>query len=293
MLQITFTGNHGYCTGMNYRVFLAGIFLVAFLSCPIARAEALSSIALNSPMPVTSYTNTYAEPSHYLPRLFSDGSLALEYYAYKPGLPPSDKKPPLLLALHGGGRTGASMIDKWQTLADAESVVIIAPTAKANAWASTDVMLDYLVSLARHAVDEFGADPERVYVFGHSSGAVTALHLGAFRSRAFAAVAVHAGSAYFNEKPCTLRRGVPIILISGTDDTIFTRTKVRDTAKEFDEAGATVTHYEIAGHTHWYYDIADFVNAIAWRDMENHRAAPPSLAERVASLIACSIPGYR
>src|ERR1044072_9957036 len=49
------------------------------------------------------------------------------YYLYVPDNVAS--KPPLIVTLHGSGRDGLSLVEKWKDLADQEGIILAGPNA--------------------------------------------------------------------------------------------------------------------------------------------------------------------
>jgi polyhydroxybutyrate depolymerase len=121
---------------------------------------------------------------------------------------------PLVILLHGHGTSGAMMVGMdslvgyrpldWVRLAERERVLLIAPDGmKASdgrsAWndcrgdAPTNPTSDdvgFISDLINVAVNELGADPERVYVFGSSNGGSMAFRLGIELAPRLAAIGV-------------------------------------------------------------------------------------------------------
>src|SRR5207245_1067198 len=90
-------------------------------------------------------------------------------------------------------------------------------------------------ALLHDIVDElkkdYPIDPHRVYLFGHSAGAVFALAMSMVESRYFAATAIHAGAfppGMETVAPSTKRK-IPIAIFSGTADPFFPIKQVRAT----------------------------------------------------------------
>lgn len=58
------------------------------------------------------------------------------YYLFVPdGLDPA-KPVPLIVTLHGSGRNGASLVDKWKALAQKEKIILAGPDAPCSDWRS-------------------------------------------------------------------------------------------------------------------------------------------------------------
>ncbi len=185
---------------------------------------------------------------------------------------------PLLLLLHGSGRNGEIMIEQWKKLADREGIVLVAPDAKnPMQWTITEDVDSpgFLRTVVEDAARRALVDKRRLYVFGHSAGAVYGLILPLMQPEYFAAVAVHAGAL----TPDVLdqlgvlaeQRKTPVHMQVGTRDVFFPLVDVRRTHAAFQKAGMDVELVEIPNHDHNYYVISDKVNAAAWEFLKNKR----------------------
>lgn len=232
---------------------------------------------LRAPIPASKYTANYREPTRgiSIKQLVYDGS-PYSYYYYVPSTLKSHAPRPVLLLLHGSNRTGASMIDMWRPVAEEAGVLLIAPNATDRmSWSLGDDPPDALRAMVYDMHKMHPVDGRRIYLFGHSAGAIYALYLSVTQSAYFAATAVHAGAWGFNLAMARLKammaeRPIPIAIFIGTQDTIFPLPDVRYTAKVLDAGGLPVSLYEIQGHNHWYYDNATFINRQAWATLSSH-----------------------
>jgi predicted esterase len=102
---------------------------------------------------------------------------------------------PLLIALHGGGRDGASQIELWKPLAEREQLFVLAPDSLKPPYIEatwfTPMDGDNLVDRITDALNNHPVNRKRVYVFGHSVGATKALDFGFHNRNAIAATALH------------------------------------------------------------------------------------------------------
>jgi poly(3-hydroxybutyrate) depolymerase len=180
----------------------------------------------------------------------------------KPGHPA-----PLLLLLHGSGRNGQSLMDKWKDIGAREGIVLVAPDAiNTQGWSTPDDGPDFLHDVVSQVKDNYSIDPRRMYVFGHSGGATFALYMGLLESEYFAAVAIHAGALRPQDKATVERttRKTPFQIAVGTVDPNFPLTAVRATRDMLVGAGFVCELIEMKGHDHWYYDLAPKINETAW-----------------------------
>lgn len=136
---------------------------------------------------------------------------------YQVHLPPQHDgtaRLPVVMAIHGCGMTGygwnsMKATTQFNSLADREGFIVVYPTQrmfenKVNCWNSGDPRQQHrnsgdpalLAGVARQVVEEFNADPDQVHVIGASSGAGTAVILGATFPDVFATVTSVAGGEY-------------------------------------------------------------------------------------------------
>jgi poly(3-hydroxybutyrate) depolymerase len=57
------------------------------------------------------------------------GGKARAYYLFVPDKLTKDQPAPLILLLHGSGRNGISLVDKWKDLAKKEGIILVGPDA--------------------------------------------------------------------------------------------------------------------------------------------------------------------
>ncbi|MGB7762419.1 MAG: hypothetical protein WBL61_21470 [Bryobacteraceae bacterium] len=199
------------------------------------------------------------------------------FHLFVPKALPSGTAVPLLVTLHGSGGDGASLVDKWKDLAAEEKVILAGPDSRDPAfWAAPVDGPDFLYDIVERLKKAYPIDPRRVYLFGHSSGAVFTLLTSMWESRYFAAAALHAGALVDFEAVdgiATAKRKIPMAIFSGAADTIFPIRTVRITRDTLRNAGFPVSLIEIAGHGHDYYAISPKINRLAW-DYLKHYVLP-------------------
>src|SRR5438093_5639891 len=117
------------------------------------------------------------------------------YYLYVPSTVKASSPAPLIVMLHGSGRVGMSLVEKWKDLAKKEGVIIVGPDSlDTSVWNMPQDGPDYLRDLVEELKTKYPINPRRVYLFGHSGGASFGLMMSLIESQYFAAVAVHAGA---------------------------------------------------------------------------------------------------
>ena len=198
------------------------------------------------------------------------------YYLVVPDQATAEHPAPLLLLLHGSGRNGLSLIDKWKDLAIKEGIVLAGPDAiNSQGWNAPADGPDFLHDLISDLKSKYSIDSRRMYLFGHSGGATFALYMALFESEYFAAAAIHAGALSHDDGPIVARaaRKIPIYIQVGTVDQFFPLAAVRATRDVLTKNGFDVQLTEIKGHDHWYYDLAPKINADAWNFLKQQKLA--------------------
>src|SRR5690242_15129319 len=106
--------------------------------------------------------------------LASEGT-ARTYYTFVPEKITAPA--PLLLLLHGSGRDGISQINEWKDLAEKEGIILVAPdSANAREWSMNTDGPEFLHEVVEAVRAKHSVDGTRLYIFGHSAGAVFALY---------------------------------------------------------------------------------------------------------------------
>lgn len=196
------------------------------------------------------------------------------YYLFIPDSVNQAKPAPLLVLLHGSGRNGRILVEHWQKLAQQEGIILAGPDSRSSvSWAIPEDGPRFLHDLVEELKAKHPIDPRRVYLFGHSAGAVFGLFMSALESEYFAAAAVSAGSikkenyALLDEA----ERKVPVAIFVGTRDPLFPVAEVRKTRDAFAERGFPVELTEVAGLDHNYYSRSAEINAKAWESLRKHQ----------------------
>jgi poly(3-hydroxybutyrate) depolymerase len=195
------------------------------------------------------------------------------YYLYVPKTVKADAPAPLLLVLHGSGRNGLSLVEKWKELAKKEGFIVAGPDSiDTRQWQIPADGPDFLRELVEELKSKQPVNARRVYLFGHSAGAGQALYLSLLESEYFAASAVHAGALGpdANQLMEQAKRKTPIAIFVGTNDPLFPLPVVRATRDALNARGFSAQLTEIKNHNHWYYDRAPEINRDAWEFLKKH-----------------------
>ena len=203
--------------------------------------------------------------------LITSGGKTRPYYLY---VPPNVKAPaPLIIMLHGSNRTGVTLVEKWKDFAKKEGIIIAGPDASdLKGWGWPQDGPDYLHDLVEELKSKYPVNPRRVYLFGHSAGAIFALEMGLMESQYFAATAIHAGALPPDDMNLMdlAKRKIPFSIQVGDSDEFFPVKIVRTTSDALKGKGFTVELVEIPNHDHWYYDQAPKFNQTAWNFLRKY-----------------------
>jgi predicted esterase len=196
------------------------------------------------------------------------------YYLMVPDSVKSSDSAPLIVLLHGSGRNGLSLMEKWKDLASREGVIIAGPDSRdSQGWQIPGDGPGFIHDMVEALRAKYQVNPRRIYLFGHSAGAVFALNLSMMESEYFAATAVHAGS-WRTESELSVRdyarRKTPLAIIVGDRDAFFPLPSVTATEAALKERGFAIEVKVMKGHDHWYYDLAPQINRDAWDFLKRH-----------------------
>lgn len=215
-------------------------------------------------IPLLAPTSLFAKGKTTKETLLS-GNKKRSYYLF---VPEKISKPvPLVVLLHGSTRNGLSLIEKWDKLADKEGFIVVGPDSDdAAKWSLGPDGPDYLRDVVEELKTNYPVDSKRVYLFGHSGGAIFALFMALIQSEYFAAVAVHAGALRPQDHRFFeyAKRTIPVALFVGDRDQLFPLEVVRSTRDAFASRKFPVELTEIANHNHWYYDRGPKINESVW-----------------------------
>jgi predicted esterase len=196
------------------------------------------------------------------------------FYLFVPDSVKTANPVPLIVLLHGSGRNGLSLVEKWKDLAGREGIIIAGPdAANSNGWSTSEDGPEFLHDLVEYLKSKYPINSKRIYLFGHSAGAVYALSISMIESEYFAATAIHAG-AWRDQREFSVidnaQRKIPLAIWVGTNDSFFPLRDVRATRDALQAKGFTIEVTEMPGHDHWYYDLAPKINQSAWEFLKKY-----------------------
>ncbi|HXD30661.1 MAG TPA: alpha/beta hydrolase-fold protein [Pyrinomonadaceae bacterium] len=263
---------------MRYLVLLAS--LVVFFP-PLGAGQSSSVAHLNSELRLTTATDKTPSdnpsdnpPDKIVKQTFTTRGKKRTFYLFVPKSITAAKPAPLVVMLHGSGRNGMSLVEKWKDLAGKEGFIIAGPDSNSSdRWSSVDDPPDLLRDLVEHLKSQYPINTRRIYLFGHSAGAVYSLTLSMVESEYFAATAIHAGAWRHQDEYSVIpsaQRKIPIAIWVGTNDPYFSIPEVRSTRAALQAKGFPIEVTEMAGHDHYYYDLAPKINESAWEFLKQH-----------------------
>ena len=200
---------------------------------------------------------------------------ARAYHLYVPPKLDTSRPAPLVFVLHGSGGEGRALVEKWRGLADEEGLIVVGPDSLDRVrWSIPEDGPDLLRDIAGAVGSKHPVDFRRVYLFGHSAGANSALPLGLFESEFFAAVAAHAGGMRPERYGLAdyARRKIPFAFVVGTDDALALSV-ARATHEELARRGFAPLMHEVPGHDHNYSARASKINRHVWDFFKRHALA--------------------
>jgi len=201
---------------------------------------------------------------------FPDTGEQIPYALFVPSSYEAGSPAPLLVSLHGLGRTYDWLMGYHGLLDQAEShgMLVVTPLGYTRrGWygaRSTDVdgrelgveatrsEQDVMQVLAR-VRDEFAVDPERIYLWGHSMGGAGALHLAAQHPALWAGIGLVAPAIPEGAEPGTFLTGIrhiPTIVLHGTEDDLIPVSLIREWVAGMAAHGMQHLYVEIQGGDH-------------------------------------------
>ena len=190
------------------------------------------------------------------------------YYLFVPQSVTADHPAPTIVMFHGSGRNGSTLADPWKELASKEGIILIAPDSDNPAeWRAANDPPALVREIVEAVKAKYPVDAQRVYVFGHSGGAIYGLYLCLAQPGYFAAGAIHAGSFVRNPgaQLDSIPRKIPLGLWVGTRDPFFPVSKVRETRDILKGHEFPVELTELNAHDHDYYSWSKMINEQVWK----------------------------
>jgi polyhydroxybutyrate depolymerase len=196
--------------------------------------------------------------------IISVGGRERSFVAYVPArLPPH---PPLLIAFHGSGETGAEF--RWHTgydfdrLADANGFIVVYPNGFEHHWNDCRKVASYSArrlqiddigfvrALIAHFLASQGIDPARVFATGHSNGGQMAYRVALEMPDEVRAIAAISASLPVPDNNDCRESGKPVrvLLMNGTQDPLNPWGGGRVTIFGFGDRGVVQSSEDTARH---------------------------------------------
>ena len=253
----------------------------------IAAAEAIATAAKGNANPFAKRTGDFER--HYV---LEPAGEVMPYRVYVPRTYDGSKAMPLMIALHGLGTNEDSFFDSYSRrlpeLAEQHGYLVAAPLGyrvdgfygsaiggggtpairRARDLSEQDVM-QVLERMRR----EYKVDPQRIYLMGHSMGAIGTWHMAAKYPQIWAAIAPFSGMAVTDT--ASAMKQIPQFVVHGDNDATVNVAGSRTMIAELKKLGADVTYVEVAGGSHISVVVP---NLAAMMDFFNtkRKAAPAS-----------------
>ena len=178
-------------------------------------------------------------------------------------------KHPLIFALHGGSGNGREFLWSWLRTARTNGAILISPSSRGPTWAlqGPDIDTPNLVSMLNYVGERWNVDDTRILMTGMSDGGTFTYISGMQADQPFTHLAPVAASFHpmlLEFFPPERIKGLPIHVMHGALDWMFTAASARDTARALGEMGAKVTYREIADLSHTYPSSEEHAQIYDW-----------------------------
>lgn len=233
------------------------------LSADLAAAEATAAAVTKSKRdPFAGRTGDFER--HYL---LAGANEIMPYRVYVPKSYDGTRAYPLIIALHGLGGTEDGMLDRYEkqmpTLAEARGYIVASPLGfrvdgfyGSGVAASADPRerrarelseKDVMEVLSRMRTD-YKVDESRIYLMGHSMGAIGTWAIAAKYPDVWAAIAPFAGMG--SPASAERMRAIPQFVVHGDADPTVSVNGSRTMVEAMKKLGMDVTYVEVPGGTH-------------------------------------------
>ncbi len=191
----------------------------------------------------------------------------MPYRVYVPTRYDGSKPFPLIIALHGLGATEDSFFDGYNkrlpALAEEHGYIVAAPlgfrvdgfygygvigSAEPTARQRTEMSEKDVIEVLRLMRASYKIDPSRIYLMGHSMGAIGTWAIGAKYPDIWAAIAPFSGLG----SPATIERmrHIPEFVVHGDADPTVNVSGSRTMVAEMKKLGVEVNYVEVPGGNH-------------------------------------------
>lgn len=259
-----------------------GAFNVA---AEIAKAEALAAAAKGGKDPFKGRTGDFER--HYV---LQGANEVMPYRVYVPKRYSATTPTPLVIALHGLGANEDSFFDSYSQLppqlAEQHGFLMAAPLGyRTDGFYGSTIMgatdaasrrrVEYsekdVLEVLRLMKATYNVDPSRIYLMGHSMGAIGTWALGAKYPDIWAALVPFSGVG--NPGLAGQMKAIPQFVVHGDADNTVNVSGSRNMVAALKKAGATVTYIEVPGGSHTDMVVPNLPQAFAFMSAQRKAAA--------------------
>jgi phospholipase/carboxylesterase len=177
------------------------------------------------------------------------------FSVYVPETYDASKPLPLIVALHGGHGHGRLFLWSWIREARSRGAILLSPTSFGDTWSlmEPDVDIDNLERMLRQIKEHWEIDATRVLLTGMSDGGTFAYLSGLRVDAPFTHVAPMSSGFHpllLEDAERDRISGLPIYIVHGTLDWMFSPHAARDTHQSLAEKGANVVYREVPDLSH-------------------------------------------
>jgi predicted esterase len=254
----------------------------------LAAAEAIAAAAKNGTDPFTGRAGDFER--HYL---LEGANEVMPYRVYVPTAYAPSAPTPLVIALHGLGGTEDSFFDQYSKLppqlAEKHGFLLAAPLGfRVDGFYGSPIMSAGDIASRRRAEysekdvlevlalmrAQYNVDPSRIYLIGHSMGAIGTWALAAKYPETWAALAPFAGIG----SPLAAERikAIPQFVVHGDADATVNVNGSRLMVAALKKAGAPVIYVEVPGGGHNDVVVPNLPKAFEFLAGQRRAAAPTS-----------------
>jgi poly(3-hydroxybutyrate) depolymerase len=213
---------------------------------------------------------TQAVGNHRRHYYFADAGEIMPYRVYVPSVYKPGAHLPLVVALHGLGGTEDTFLGRsggqLETLAEKHGFVIAAPLGyringqygstirrftDAARKRTADLSEKDVLNVLKLVSEEYGTDPQRTYLMGHSMGGGGTWYLGQKYAEKWAAIApIAAPTADVQNYPFDRLKGMPVMVCHGDEDATVPVESSRGMVAAMKQRGMTPVYVEVPGASH-------------------------------------------
>ena len=215
---------------------------------------------------------------------FPDTGESIPYAVFVPSSYDSSQPAPLIVSLHGLGRTHDWLMGYHGLLdqAEASGYIVVTPLGYIRrGWYGSRTLDDMqdaerseqdVMNVLQLMRDEFSVDSNRIYLWGHSMGGAGTYHIAAKYPDMFAGLGVAAPAPQADAPMNTILHNIkhlPIFVLQGDEDAAVPVERTRAWVAKMQELGMQHVYVEIPGGDHSLLISQDAVNMQKFVDFFN------------------------